>query len=189
MSHVRISAAATGLLWSVALISLVWLVLSAMAIALGYWLDETTLSGLLPAQYEWELMAWELQLSAVVVVILAGPALAAVSWGRGLLSRRPGARAVAIGLLRSFAAVSGAAYCGSWVSFVSTGRFLDGDGVGFMTMSPVQFVHHSFHIDPLLVVALPAMVVGAHSWTGSSPRFRACATDSAGPGSGPERPS
>ena len=75
MSHVRVSAAPAGLLWSVSLISLLWLVLSAMAIALGYWLDETTLSGLLPVQYEWELMAWELQLSAVAVVILAGPAL------------------------------------------------------------------------------------------------------------------
>lgn len=169
----RADAAISRVLGSAALVSLLWLSLSAAGIALGYGLDDTTLSGFLPLARQWELMAWELQMLALAVGAPAGVLLLGVSLRELFASRGSSARGVqgvhrvAGRLTRVYVGICAALYAASWFSFVSTGRFLDGGGVGFMTMSPLQFVQHAFHIDPLLVLALPPVLVAA-IWAFSS---------------------
>ena len=171
MSPVTARVASAGVRWSLALVSLLWLAFSAAGIALGYALGDTTLSGLLPGARRWELMSWELQLLAAVVALLVCGALIAESLAASGESRHsPRHRAG-----WPFRIVLGGAallYGGSWLSFVSIGRFLDADGVAFMTMSPLQFAQHAFHIDPLLVLATPLLAIaGVWALAFAAPRL------------------
>lgn len=168
MSHQSIAdAALRRVLGSAALVSLLWLTLSVVGIALGYGLDETTLGGFLPPARQWELMAWESQLLALAIAVPAAALILAVSLRDMLVSRASASAGGSSGLMRICLGSYAALYGASWFSFVSTGRFLDAGGVGFMTMSPLQFAQHAFHIDPLLVLALPA-VLAAAVWAFSS---------------------
>ena len=131
-----------------------WLLLAALSFILvgtvpGTARSQPQLSPLLQHQ----LMAWEALLLACGVVALGVPLFALEALGRRLLGplAHRGLR-FSIGFVVALLVVL---YGASWVSFVSGNRFLDPTMAEFLLMSPVQFIQHAIHIDPLSSILLP----------------------------------
>jgi arylsulfatase A-like enzyme len=94
----------------------------------------------------------ELLLAVFPILFLVGPALALDRW------RRP--KNLFLRIVWKAALFSGAAFFlflagGSWATFVSTGRFLDLDGVAFLMTNQVMLLQHVAQTQPYELVAAP----------------------------------
>lgn len=146
----------TGLQRS-ALICLVWLLLGLATLALAATTDGTVVSSpLLPDPLRRTLIGFELCLLAGLV---AGFGAGLMLVWRLLSMGLP--RRAAWGLASLLASLPLGLFGISWVTFRSTGRFLDSNGVEFMAASPVQFMQHVAHIEPQLLVVVPLSLAGA----------------------------
>lgn len=149
----RDSGGGGGLL-GVAWLCAAWLLFVCAAVLFQVLLDGSALgTQTLPAALRWELVAWELQLLALVVFILGGFLLLVHAGFRRWL----GPRAARVGAwwILFVVVVCVGLYAGSWASFVNSGQFLDAPVLSFMGENPFQFFQHAVHIDPLLTLGVP----------------------------------
>lgn len=56
-------------------------------------------------------------------------------------------------------------YLGSWATYHSTGRFVDGDSVELWTANPVQLLQHVVHMEPWTLLLVPAGALAATGFT------------------------
>lgn len=52
-------------------------------------------------------------------------------------------------------------FISSWIQFHSTGRFLDSDSLLFFFSNPVQMLQHFSHMEPMLALAVPVVLLGS----------------------------
>jgi arylsulfatase A-like enzyme len=145
----------TGLQRS-ALICAVWALLALGSLALAAGTEGTVVStALLPDPLRRTLVGFELCLLAALVAGVGGGLMGLWRLLSMALPRR-----VAWVLVSVAASLPLGLYGISWVTFRSTDRFLDSNGIDFMSASPVQFMQHVAHIEPQLLVVVPLALAG-----------------------------
>ena len=53
-------------------------------------------------------------------------------------------------------------FAASWIQFHSTGRFLDHESILFFVSNPVQMLQHFAHMEPMLALAMPFVLLGCN---------------------------
>lgn len=141
--------------------SLAAAVAAAVSWLVGAQLDATTQNELLlPAPERHTLVAREFAALSIAIHAIALP-IAWIVYALAARLRRGAARRCAQALLVLAAGAPVLLWLSSWEAFASNGRFLDSEGLAFMSANPLQFFQHVAHIEPYLMVAAPLVWLAA----------------------------